>query len=138
MMYLHYAKDCFLDHRSRHIINSKETVPESLDYLEIINELLRRGSWVVFQGQRYSSGDVVVLGFCDEVFGLIKCVIACRGKNYLACTRLITEYFDSRFNSYKVHDADFITLHSIDQLLDYHPLELYQISQNNFVSKALY
>ena len=90
---------------------------------------------MVFEGQRYSSGDVVVLGFCDDdyLFGLMKCVIACRGKIYLACTRLITEYFDSHFNSYKVHEADFITLHTIDQLLDYHPLGLYQISQNNFV-----
>ena len=32
MMYLHYVKDYFLDHRSRHIINSKETTPEALDY----------------------------------------------------------------------------------------------------------
>ena len=63
MVYLHYAKDCFLDHQSRHIINSKETAPEVLDYLEKvtvdaqvsphINELLTRGSGVVLEGQRY-------------------------------------------------------------------------------------
>ena len=135
----------FLDHQSRHIINLKETAPEALDYLEKvavdtqvslhINELLTRGSGVVFKGQRYSSGDVVVLGFCndDYLFGLMKCVIACWGKTYFACTRLITEYFNSHFNSYKVHEADFFTLHTIDQLLDYHPLGLYQIFENNFV-----
>ena len=33
-MYLHYAKGCFSDHQSRYIINSKETAPEALDYLE--------------------------------------------------------------------------------------------------------
>ena len=57
-MYLHYAKDCFLDHESRHITNSIETAPEALDYLEKvaadtqisphINELLTRGSGVLF------------------------------------------------------------------------------------------
>ena len=80
-------------------------------------------------------GDVAVLGFCDDdyVFGLMKCAIACRGKTYLASTRLITEPFDSHFNSYKFRQADFITLHTIDHILDYHPLGLYQISQNNFV-----
>ena len=90
---------------------------------------------MVFERQRYSSGDVVVLGFCDDdyVFGLMKCVIACREKIYMACTRLITEYFDPHFNSYKAREADFITLHTIDQILDYHPLGLYQIFQNNFV-----
>ena len=51
----------------------------------------------------------------------------------MACTRLITEYFDPHFNSYKAREADFITLHTIDQILDYHPLGLYQIFQNNFV-----
>ena len=141
MMYLHDAKGCFSDHQSRYIINSKETAPEALDYLEKeaidaqvsphTNELLTQGSGVIFERQRYSSGDVVVLGFCndDYVFGLMKYVIACRGKIYLACTRLITEYFDSHFNSYKVCEEDFITLHTIDQLLDYHPLGLYQISR---------
>ena len=34
MMYLHDAKGCFSDHQSRYIINSKETAPEALDYLE--------------------------------------------------------------------------------------------------------
>ena len=57
-MYLHYAKDCFLDHESRHITNSIEAAPEALDYLEKvaadtqisphINELLTRGSGVLF------------------------------------------------------------------------------------------
>ena len=145
MMYLHYVKDCFLDRQSRQIINSKETASKVFDYLEKvvfdaqvfphINELLTRGSRVVFEGQRYSSSDVLVLHFCDGdyVFGLMKCVIVYRGKIYLACTRLITEYFDSHFNSYKIHEAEFITLHTIDQLLDYHPLGLCQIWHDDFV-----
>ena len=64
------------------------------------NELLTQESWVIFEGQSYSSGEVVALGFCDDdyVFSLMKCVIACRGKTYLACIRLITEHFDSHFN----------------------------------------
>ena len=36
MMHLHYARDFFLDHQSRHTVNSKETAPEALDYLEKI------------------------------------------------------------------------------------------------------
>ena len=88
----------------------------------------------ILRTEVFSSGDVVVLGFCDDdyVFGFIKCVIACRGKIYSTSTILIAEYFDSLLNSYKVHEADLIILHIIDQLLVYHPLRLYQISQNNF------
>ena len=70
-IYIQYAKDYFLDHYSALIFISKEISPEALKYHDkkvideklILNtsDLLTQGSGVVFEGQRYSVGDVVVL-----------------------------------------------------------------------------
>ena len=73
MIYLQYGKDCFLDHHSTHIFNSKEISPEALGYQDKkavdepltlnASDLLTQGSGVVFEGQRYSVGDVVAIEF---------------------------------------------------------------------------
>ena len=96
-------------------------------------DLLTQRSGVVFEGCRYSVGDAVSLSFYndDYLFGLVKSVLAFREQIYLACVRLVTECFVSHFNAYKVQEAGVVSLHSVNQLLDYHPLGLYNIS--NFV-----
>ena len=97
------------------------------------SDLLTQRSGVVFEGQRYSVGDVALLSFYNEdyLFGLVKSVLAFRGQIYLACAKLVTECFVSRFNAYKVQEAGVVSLHPVNQLVDYHPLGLYNIS--NFV-----
>ena len=93
-------------------------------------DLLTQGSGVVFEGQRYSVGDVAVLSFYndDYLFGLVKPVLAFRGQIFLDCARLVTECFVSHFTAYKVQEAGVFSLHSVHQLLGYHPLGLYNIS----------
>ena len=140
MIYLQYAKFYFLDHHLTHIFNSKEISPEALDYHDkkavdeqlILNksDLLTQGSGVVFEGQRYSVGDVVVLRFYNDgyLFGLVKSVLVFREQIFLACARLVTKCFVSHFDAYKVQEAGVASLHSVNQLLHYHPLGLYNIS----------
>ena len=88
-MYLHYSKENFLDHKSIHSFNFKETSCKALNYFgnNAVDEqldfktydLLTQGSGVLFEGQRDLVGDDVVLNFCDEYqFGLVKSVLACR------------------------------------------------------------
>ena len=103
-------------------------------------DLLTQGSGVLFEGQRYSVGDVVVLNLCDDKyqFGLVKSVSAYREQTFLVCARLIIECFVSHLNCYKVQETDIVSLHLINQLLDYHPLRLYKISHAKFVSFKLY
>ena len=145
MICLQYAKDYFLDHHSTHILNSRETSPEALDYHDKkavdeqltlnTSDLLTKGSGVVFEGERYSVGDVVELNLYNVayLFGLVKSALAFREQISLACARLVTECFVSHFNAYKFQEAGVVSLHSINQFLDYHPLGLYNISQSTFV-----
>ena len=150
MMYLHYSKEYFLDHKSIHIFDSKETSCEGLDYFdkkavdEQLNlkaiDLLTQGSGVLFEGQRFSVGDVVVLNFCDDEyqFSLIKSVLTYREQIFLVCAGLTIECFISHSNCYKIQETDIVSLHLINQFLDYHPLGLYKISQAKFVSLRNY
>ena len=94
----------------------------------------------MFEGQRYSVGDVVALNFCDDEYqsGLVKSVSAYREQIFLVCARLIIECFASHLNCYKVHETDIVSLHLINQLLDYHPLRLYKIPHAKFVSLKHY
>ena len=89
IMYLHYSKEYFLDHKSIHSFNFKETSCKALNYFDKnavddqldfrTYDLLTQGSGVLFEGQRDLVGDDVVLNFCDEYqFGLVKSVLACR------------------------------------------------------------
>ena len=78
MMYLHYSKEYFLDQKSIHIFDSKETSCKALDYFdknavhEQLNleayDLLTQGSGVLFERQSDLVGDDVVLSFCDDEF----------------------------------------------------------------------
>ena len=141
MMYLHYSKEYFLDHKLIHIFDSKETSSETLDYFDqkVVDEqlhlktydLLSQGSGVVFEGQKYSVSDVVVLNFCDDEdqFGLVKSVLAYREQIFFVCAGLIIECFVSNLNCYKVQETDIVSLCLINQLQDCHPLGLYKISQ---------
>ena len=146
MIHLHYSEEYFLDHKSSHIFDSKETSCEALDYFdkEAVDEqlnlktydLLTQGCKVLFEEQRYSVGVVVVSNFCDDEyqFGLVKSVLADREQIFLVSARLIIECFVSHLNCYKVQETDIVSLHLINQLLDYYPLGLYEISQAKFVS----
>ena len=105
MIYLQYANDYFLDHHSTNIFNSIEISPEALDYhdnkavdeqLTLDTSNLRtQGSDRVFEGQRYSVGDVVILSFYndDYLFGLAKSVLTFKGQIFLAHARLVTFCF---------------------------------------------
>ena len=88
MMYLHYSKEYFLDPKLINIFDSREISCEALDYFDNkavdkqLNlktyDLLTQGPGVLFERQRYSFGDVVVLNFCDDEyqFSLVKSVLA--------------------------------------------------------------
>ena len=105
MIYLQYAKDYFLHHHSTNIFNSKEISPEALDYYDSkavdeqltlnTRDLQTQGSDRVFEGQRYSVGDVVILSFYndDYLFGLVKSVLTFKGQIFLAYARLVTFCF---------------------------------------------
>ena len=150
MMYLYYSKEYILDHKSIHISDSKETFCEALDCFdkkavdEQLNlktyDLVTHGSGVLFEKQRYSVGDVVLLSFPDGEyqFGLVKSVLANTEQTCLVYARLIIECFVSHLNCYKVQEADIVSLHLINHLLDYYPLELYKISQAKFISLKHY
>ena len=81
---------------------------------------------VLFEGQRYSVGYVVVLNFFDDEyqFGLVKSVLVYREQIILVCARLIIECFVSHLNCYEVQEADIVSLYLINQLLDYHLLPI--------------
>ena len=99
MICLQFAKDFFLDHHSIYIFNSKEKSPKALDYHDkkivdeelILNKigLLTQGSEVLFEGQRYSVGHVVMMGFYnnDYLFSLFKPVLVFRGQTFLVSVR---------------------------------------------------
>ena len=153
MMYLHYSKEYFLDHKSIHIFDSKENSSEALDYFDkkAIDEQLKLENiwfldsrvWGTVWRTEVLVGYVVALNFFDDEyqFGLVKSVLAYRKQIILVCARLIIECFVSHLNCYKVQEADIVSLYLINQLLDYHLLPiraLQNISGQVCFIKALY
>ena len=146
MMYLHYVKDSFLEYSSPHMLNVMEAAPVALDILlsQAVklklslahDEIFMKGTGLVYGGQKYLSGDTVVINFLNDEyqFGLIDSVISHNGKFYLVCVVLVTQYYDSHFNSYKVYRSDNVELFLIEQLMDYHPLGMYQVGQSQYIS----
>ena len=86
MMYLHHSKECLLEHVKPCIFKSKEVTVEMLDFYQkqalvnllplIENDLMTSGSAILFHGQKYSLGDVIITGFSndDYTFGLVDAV----------------------------------------------------------------
>ena len=93
------------------------------------------GSAILFHGQKYSSGDVIITGFIndDYTFGLIDTVLLHNGNVYLLYDFLHIDYFDFHVNCYKVSKTGHKYLLLISNLLDQYPLSLYCIDSMLFV-----
>ena len=98
-------------------------------------DLLTKSQAVVMNGQRYSSGNVVVLGVDNDeyIFGKISCALFYKENTYLLCNILLVNCFSFHFNSYNVVETDDYNLVKVSDLYDYHPLGCYKIRGRNYV-----
>ncbi|XP_066933831.1 uncharacterized protein [Clytia hemisphaerica] len=144
LMYLHYRKDNILTRKLPKGISMNEAAVETLDIqfqnpikksLKIMSsDLLMVGKAVVMNGHRYSVDEAVVLSYQndDYVFGIIKLIIFFKTEIFLLCQNTDIEGFDTHIHSYQVSEINEHTVVKIDDLLDYHPLGVY-----NFDGKTL-
>ena len=144
-MYLCYMNDNYTDTHSVKAIHSSETPVSFLNVEEqnLLRNVLPQGTEIVskskgleFEGQRYYSGSVVILKFSDEddyVFGKIEFVVYPMNTPMLFCKYLNVLYYDSHYHAYTVEESQDITLISILDLADYHPLGAYTVDKKTYV-----
>ena len=147
-MYLNYIEQDLLKHKNPQGIMIKEMVVEALDQpvynvlterLDITSsDIFSQSKAVLFEGQRYNKDEVVVLDFVNDepLFGLIKLVCYFKKEVYVLCDLLIILQFDTHLNSYEVTPSGVLDLVDLNDLHDYHPLGIYEISGKKFVPLA--
>ena len=145
LQYLHYSQDNYLEHRQPQGIRIQEVPCEELptDQREEImhklqladTDLIMKGSAVIFEGQRYSRNEAVVMGVDNDkyTFGWIKYIVLHEGNVYLLCELLENLHYKFHFNAYQVVATGKFELCSVSGILDYHPLGVYEINRNMFI-----
>ena len=137
-MYLHFKKKDYLAHEEPRIINGSEKrivfladyIQRALSSLNLNEHMVFYGKGVVYLGQRYMAGSVVILGLNDDglEFGLISEVVKVEGTIYLICECLFNSGFDHHFHAYEVMKSDIHMIRNVETLYDYHPLGLYSVN----------
>ena len=144
-IYLDYIEEDLLKYKNPQEIVIKEMVVEALDQpvynvltqrLDITSsDIFSQSKAVLCEGQRYNKGEVVVLDFVNDgpLFGLIKLVCYFKKEVYVLCDLLIILQFDTHLNSYEVTPSGLLDLVNLNDLHDYHPLGIYEISGKKFL-----
>ena len=139
MMFLHYAKDNLLDHKKPHCFGSQEVPVEFFNgpIQVVIREsiclhdadLITKGYAVVLDGQRYNTGETLLLGFDgnEYLFGIIERIIVHQAKVYSLVEKMETVSYHFHFNAYDVLGQQHILL-DLEELIDYHQLGSYKIN----------
>ena len=114
MMFLHYARDNLLDHKNPHCSGSQEDPVEFFEgpIQAVIREniclhdanLITKGYAVELNGQRYNTGEALLLGFksLEYLFGIIECIIVHKAKVYSLVEKMETVSYHFHFNAYDV------------------------------------
>ena len=130
-MYLQYRK---VDQDTPHLTFIEETPTILLDAMvrRKVEELggpsiVSQGQSITYEGQKYSDGGAVLLGFSDDtfVFGIIEYIYMVYGVPILFGTKLSTVGFNVHLNSYEVLLTAQKFASTIAELYDYHPLGIY-------------
>ena len=95
---------------------------------------------VVFDGQQFNSGDVIVTGFArdDYVFGITDYVLSFAGGIYFLYENFENVNYNYHFNVNEVTRTSNFSLCQPSQSLDYHSLSIYRIKNQDFVVLHLY
>ena len=144
-MYLNYSNSSILNFKESHGISTKEVPFEVLDpqireaiaNTLILKEadLLCHSKAIVKNGQRYSTGDCVIIryGNGEPILCFIESLWHYQNMEYLLYEVLLINHFDEHFNSYEVEKTGFFEMVNIENLFDYHPLSVYYVSPKGLV-----
>ena len=88
-------------------------------------------SSVIFDGQQFNSGDVIVTGFArdDYVFEIIDYVLSFEGGIYSLYENLENVNYNYHFNAHEVTRSSIFSLCQPS----HHPLSIYRIKNQDFV-----
>ena len=145
LMYLSYVEVSMLEMRDVKMVGSTEMALECLPATEkdaiIENDVMNENNMIimakatVFDGQRYSTSEGVLINFKEDeyVFGKILKIFMINTSVFLYCELLITIGYNSHYHAYEVESGNTKTLIDIKDLLDYHPLPIYRHDVKDFV-----
>jgi len=108
----------------------KDTIQEVLEPVLGGCENVYQASSITVNGILYESGCCVVHGFelDSYAFGKISCIFTTGGIGYLLLELLRTEEFVQEAHGYHVVPTETVKLCRVSELLDYHPLGLYSLT----------
>lgn len=141
LMYLSYKNDFLLEDREgRAIYTSEKAFKDLSEYdknllitscgIKDDQSTFSQAKAIYVDGQRYTSGESVLLSFTDDEynFGMIEKVLLIHGLVYLYCNILETEFYEHHLHAYQVNPTGKKVILKIKDLLDYHPLAIYEMS----------
>ena len=99
------------------------------------NYLLSKARAVQVDGQRYNSGNIVVLGITndDYILGKINCVLFHEAEVFLFCTAFSIRSFSFHYNSYDCVETDDLKLVKVAELNDYLPLGCHKVKDGFYI-----
>ena len=98
------------------------------------NDLLNKARAVWVDGQRYNSGNVVVLGTANDDYFLGKIVFYFMKLSYFfSAQHFSIRSFSFHYNSYDCVETDDLKLVKVAELYDYHPLGCYKVNGRSYV-----
>ena len=113
-MFLHYAQDNLLGHKKPHYFVSQEVPVQFFKgpIQAVIREsiclhgadLITKGYAVELNGQRYNTGEALLLGFDGDeyLFGITEFIIVHKAKVYSLVEKMETVSYHFHFNAYEV------------------------------------
>ena len=104
------------------------------------DELICTSKAAYFKGQRYSAVKVAIISYEQDnyVFGKIRSVCFFKSDVFLISNILNIIQFNTHFNAYSVEVTGQICIKNIGDLLDCHPLGLYEVNNAFFVNHKYY
>ena len=90
-------------------------------------DLITKGYAVELNGQRYNTGEALLLGFDGDeyLFDIIECIIVHKAKVYSLVEKIETVSYHFHFNEYEIGTTTYLVL-DLEKLVDYHPLGSYK------------
>ncbi len=142
---LHHAKENILDCGQYTDCVGEQSFPIQLLHRDIQSLLepylngklqVSTARSITVSGTKYRLGGAVVLGEKDGAydFGKIEHIFIISGIPYMCCEKMNVTSFSEHYHSYMVEESSRFLMVQSEDLLDHHPLGLYQLHGKSFIT----
>ena len=110
-----------------------EAIEDAFNFEE--GEILCQSKAIIKEGNRYGTGECVVLSYEDDkpLFEYVFSIFHYKRKDYLLCDLLVVNAFNTHFNCYETAKSGYLEIFYLDKIYDYYPLGIYYVASKMLV-----